>query len=450
MTAKHTETDAPPERLTESPRSADLRSRAHAIIPGGAHTYAKGVDLYPVGAPAFITRGRGCHVWDLDGREFIEYGMGLRAVSLGHAYPAVVAAVAAALPHGTNFNRPSPLEVECAEELLDAIDGADMVKFSKNGSDATTAAVKLARAATGRDLVALCRDQPFLSTDDWFIGTTSMPAGIPKSVRALSLGFGFNDAASLEALFRRYPAQIACVILEPAAIREPAPGFLEDLRQICDAEGSVLIFDETITGFRWHRSGAQKLYGVVPDLSVFGKAMANGFSLSALAGKRAIMELGGLSHAGERVFLLSTTHGAETHTLAAATETMRVYRREDVVGALHRQGRRLKSGIEAAARDLGLAEHFQVLGRDCNLVYAARDTEKNPSQAFRTLVLQETIKRGVLMPSLVVSYSHSDEDIDRTVDAIHGALKVYRQALDGGIERFLEGRPVQPVFRPRN
>jgi glutamate-1-semialdehyde 2,1-aminomutase len=450
MTPKPPVVDAPPEPLTESLRSGKLNRRARAIIPGGAHTYSKGDDQYPVGAPAFIVRGQGCHVWDLDGREFTEYGMGLRAVTLGHAYPPVIAAAAAELPKGSNFNRPSPLEVECAEEFLDAVEGAEMVKFSKNGSDATTAAVKLARAATGRDLVALCSDQPFLSTDDWFIGTTAMPAGIPTSVRAMSLGFRYNDAASLEALFRRYPAQIACVVLEPAFVQEPAPGFLDDLRRLCDAEGSILVFDETITGFRWHRGGAQKLYGVVPDLSIFGKAMANGFSVSALAGKRALMELGGLTHSKERVFLLSTTHGAETHALAAAIATMRVYRREDVVGALHRQGLRLKSGIGEVARDLGLSEHFQLRGRSCNLVYAALDAEKKPSQAFRTLVLQETLKRGILMPSLIVSYSHSDEDIDRTVEALHGALKVYRRALDGGIEHFLEGRPVQPVFRPRN
>jgi glutamate-1-semialdehyde 2,1-aminomutase len=450
MTPKPPAIDAPAEPLTESSRSAELRSRAREIIPGGAHTYAKGDDQYPVGAPGFIVRGQGCHVWDLDGREFIEYGMGLRAVTLGHAFPEVVAAAAAELTQGSNFNRPSPLEVECAEELLDAIEGADMVKFSKNGSDATTAAVKLARAATGRDLVALCRDQPFLSTDDWFIGTTAMPAGIPTSVRAMSLGFRYNDAASLEALFRRYPAQIACVVLEPAFVQEPEPGFLDALRRLCDAEGTILIFDETITGFRWDRGGAQRVYGVVPDLSIFGKAMANGFSVSALAGKRPLMELGGLTHTSERVFLLSTTHGAETHALAAATATMRVYRREDVVGTLHRQGLRLKAGIDEAARDLGLSDHFVVLGRTCNLIYSARDAEKKPSQAFRTLVLQETLKRGVLMPSLIVSYSHSDEDVDRTVEAIHGALRVYRKALEDGVESQLEGRPVQPVFRPRS
>ncbi len=450
MSAKPPVSGDPARRLIESPGSAMLRARAHAAIPGGAHTYAKGDDQYPVGAPAFIVRGRGCHVWDLDGREFIEYGMGLRSVTLGHAHPAVVEAASSALRHGSNFTRPSPVEVECAERLLGLIDGADMAKFCKNGSDATTAAVKLARAHTGRDLVALCGDQPFFSIDDWFIGSTAMPAGVPKSARALTLTFQYNDVASVETLFRRYPGQIACLMLEPAAVHEPAPGFLAHLRRLCDAEETVLIFDENITGFRWHLGGAQKLYGVVPDLAAFGKAMANGFSVSALVGKRALMERGGLHHDQERVFLLSTTHGAETHALAAAIETMRIYEGEGVVEVLHRQGARLKAGIEEAARAHGVAGQFQVLGRDCNLVYAARDAEGNASQAFRTLVLQETLKRGVLMPSLVVSFSHHDDDIDRTVEAVGGALSVYRQALDGGIERFLEGRPVKPVFRPRN
>jgi glutamate-1-semialdehyde 2,1-aminomutase len=325
-----------------------------------------------------------------------------------------------------------------------------MVKFAKNGSDVTTAAVKLARAATGRDLVAICKDQPFFSTDDWFIGTTPMASGIPQSVRALTLPFRFNDLESVGALFRRYPAQIACLVLEPAAAREPAPGFLEGLRRLCDAEGALLVFDEMITGFRWHLGGGQTLYGVRPDLSTFGKGIANGFSVSAVVGRRSVMELGGLRHERDRVFLLSTTHGAETHALAAAMETIRIYEREGVVDVLHRQGQRLRDGLEEAARDLGVARHFEVVGRACNLVYAARDAEGNPSQAFRTLVLQETLKRGILMPSLVVSYSHSDADVDRTIEAVRGALSVYRRALDGGVERFLEGRAVQPVFRARN
>ncbi len=439
---------APP--LAESARSAELRRRAHDLVPGGAHTYAKGEDQYPEGAPAFIVRGRGCHVWDLDGREFIEYGMGLRSVTLGHAHPAVVEAAAAAMRLGANFTRPSSLEVECAERLLGLIEGADMAKFCKNGSDATTAAVKLARACTGRDLVAICRDQPFFSTDDWFIGTTAMPAGIPKSTSALTLNFRYNDLESVDALLRRFPGQIACLVLEAAAVEEPAEGFLEGLRDRCHADGALLVFDEMITGFRWHLKGAQKLYGVTPDLSTFGKALANGFSVSALVGKREFMERGGLRHSGERVFLLSTTHGAESHGLAAAIETMKIYEREGVVEVLHGQGARLRAGLEDAARHHGVEKHFQVLGRDCNLVYTARDADGKPSQSFRTLVLQETLKRGILMPSLVVSFAHGNDEIDRTVEAVGEALAVYRKALDGGIERFLEGRPVKPVFRQGN
>src|SRR5262249_936668 len=289
-------------------RSREMQSRSHRLIPGGAHTYAKGDDQYPEQAPGFLARGQGCHVWDMDGNEFIEYGMGLRSVTLGHAFAPVLEAVTRQLQCGANFTRPAAIEVECAEWLLGLIEGADMAKFAKNGSDVTTAAVKLARAHTGRDLVAICKDQPFFSTDDWFIGTTAMAAGIPQSIRAMTLSFRYNDLDSVDTLFRRYPGQIAGLVLEPAAAQEPAPGFLEGLRARCDAEGAILIFDEMITGFRWHRGGAQKLYGVVPDLSAFGKAIANGFSVSALVGKRELMELGGIRHEKERVFLLSTTH----------------------------------------------------------------------------------------------------------------------------------------------
>ena len=450
MVAKPSLPDTPPARLESSPASEALRRRAHELSPGGAHTYAKGDDQYPEGAPAFIARGRGCHVWDVDGREFIEYGMGLRSVTLGHAHPAVIEAAAAAMRLGANFTRPTPIEVECAERLLALIPGADMAKFCKNGSDATTAAVKLARAWTGRDLVAICKDQPFFSTDDWFIGTTPMPAGIPQSVRDQTVTFRYNDLDSVDELFHRFEGRLAAFVLEPAAVQEPARGFLEGLRDRCRADGALLVFDEMITGFRWHLGGAQTLYGVTPDLSTFGKALANGFALSALVGRRDVMERGGLTHREERVFLLSTTHGAETHALAAGIETIKIYEQEGVVEVLHRQGARLRAGLEAEARRHGVSEHFKVLGRDCNLVYAARDADGQPSQAFRTLMLQETLKRGILMPSLVVSFAHVDEDIDRTIEAVGEALRVYRRALDGGVDRFLEGRPVQPVFRPRN
>ena len=196
-------------------KSRALQPKAHRLIPGGSHTYAKGDDQYPERAPGFIVRGKGCHVWDLDGNEYIEYGMGLRAVTLGHAFDPVVEAAYAQMQLGTNFSRPAKIEVDLAEVMLEILDGADMVKFAKNGSDVTTAAVKLARAYTGRDFVAVCGDHPFFSVDDWFIGTTDVNAGIPEAISRLTLKFAYNDLGSLRQLFDQYPNQIACVVLEP-------------------------------------------------------------------------------------------------------------------------------------------------------------------------------------------------------------------------------------------
>lgn len=232
------------------PASRQLQAHAHRLIPGGAHTYAKGDDQYPVTAPPFIARGEGCHVWDLDGNEYIEYGMGNRAVGLGHAYPPVIEAARRELTKGCNFTRPSPLEVACADQFLSLVPGAEMVKFCKDGSDATSAAVRLARAYTGRDMVAICADHPFFSTDDWFIGTTAMNAGIPDSVRALTVSFRYNDLQSVRDLFDRYPGRIACCILEAARTEEPLPGFLEGLKALCHDSGALFVIDEMITGFR--------------------------------------------------------------------------------------------------------------------------------------------------------------------------------------------------------
>lgn len=425
-----------------------LSARAHQLIPGGAHTYAKGDDQFPELAPGFIQRGNGCHVWDLDGNEFIEYGMGLRAVTLGHAYAPVVAAATGQMQLGANFVRPAPIEVECAERFLELIPTADMVKFGKHGSDALDGAVRLARAHTGRDYIAICSDHPFFSVSDWFIGTTLMPGGVPQWTRSRTVGFHYNDLQSVQDAFDRHPDQIACVILEPARMEEPKLGYLDSLKKLCHRSGALLIFDEMITGFRWHNSGAQHVYGVTPDLSSFGKAIANGFSLSALAGRREVMQLGGYDHDRERVFLLSTTHGAETHSLAAGIATMTTYRDHDVIGHLYRQGRKLREGVSAAAQDSGVGQQVQCLGRDCAVLFTTKDTRGRPSQEFRALFLQEMIRRGVLAPSFVVSYSHTDKDIEHTIQAAAEALRVYRRALEGNVHDYLVGRPVKPVFRP--
>jgi glutamate-1-semialdehyde 2,1-aminomutase len=274
-----------------------------------------------------------------------------------------------------------------------------------------------------------------------------MPCGIPQWVRSHTLKFRYNDIESLRSLFTQNSGEIACVIMEGARIEEPGPQFLQDVQRECRKNGALLVFDEMITGFRWNIGGAQATYGVTPDLSAWGKAMANGFALSALVGRREVMELGGANHPRERVFLLSTTHGAETHSLAAGLATIKCYKELGVVDALYARGAQLRSGIEKLTAELGLQKHFGVVSRDVNLLFYTRDAAGEPSQPFRTLFMQELIRRGIIAPSLVVSFSHSEADIARTLEVIGEALVVYKRALAEGHEKYLEGRPVKPVFR---
>ena len=432
------------------PRGRMLAERAHGAIPGGAHTYAKGDDQYPWLAPPMLVRGQGCHVWDADGHAYIEYGMGLRAITLGHAEPRLIGAAAQAMSHGINFVRPSPLELEYAEELIAEIPAAEMVKFAKNGSDVTTAAVKLARAYTGRELIALCADHPFFSTDDWFIGVTDCDAGIPQNVQQQTLKFPYGDLAAVQRLFDEHPNEIACLMMEVETTQPPQAEYLQGMKSLAEKHGALLIFDEIITGFRWSLGGAQSVYGVTPHLATFGKAIANGFALAALVGQREFMERGGLRHKHPRVFLLSTTAGAERHTLAIARETIAIYKQEPVVDVLHKRGAQLRDGVNSLVAKHGVGDCFELMGRNCNLIFVAKDQQGNRSQVFRALFMQELVRRGVLAPSFVVSYAHSTEDIQRTLEAVDGALHVYAKALESGADRFLLGPPVKPVMRKFN
>ena len=428
-------------------RSTALQARLHALVPGGAHTFAKGSDQYPEGMAPVLVRGHGARVWDVDGNEYVEYGMGMRAITLGHGYGPVVDAVRAAIGDGVSFSRPTALELAAAEDFLALVPGADMVKFAKNASDATSAAVRLARAATGREVVALCADQPYFASQDWFIATLPIRTGVPAAVRALTRTFPYNDLAALEAVLAAEP--VAAVVLEAAsALAEPAPGYLEGVRALCDRHGTVLVFDETITGFRWAAGGAQAVYGVTPDLSTWGKAMGNGFSVAALAGRRALMELGGLRTDGPRVFLLSSTNGAETTGLAAFRAVARAYRETDPVATMERQGRALADGVNAAAAEAGIGEHLTVVGRPSCLVFRTADATGAPSQAMRTLYLAEILRRGVLGQSYVISAAHTDADVAQTVEAARAALPAYRKGLETGRpEELFPGRPVAPAHR---
>ena len=432
-------------------RNKRFSARANKLIPGGAHTYSKGDDQFPSNAPKVIDRGLGCKIWDVDGHEFTDLAMSLGTVTLGHAYEPVLKAIRKELTRGVNFCRPSIIEGDLAEMLVDIIPSAEMVKFGKNGSDAVTAAVKLARAYTGRKFVARCEDDAFNSIHDWFIGSTVMARGVPNEIRDLTLKFKYNDLESCRRLFDQFESEIACFVLEPLSFVEPIDDFLGELKDLCEKNGALLIFDEVVSGFRFSLGGAQAVAGVTPHLSAFGKAMANGFSVSALAGQREFMRLGGTEHEQERLFLLSTTHGGETHSLAAAIATIKEIQTHDIIEHFWQTGKSLIDGIREAALEVGAERYITMFGYDVKPGFIIKDENGNQSSSARTLFLQETIKRGLLMPYIVPSYSHKANDIKFAIDCIRDALIVIKEAAEGpGIRSQLDGSDVKPVFRKYN
>lgn len=443
--------------ITNFEKSRAYRARVHDVIPGGAHTYSKGDDQFPELAPAAIERGLGPRVWDVDGNEFLDCSMGLTSVSLGHAYPAVVARVRDELERGVNFQRPSVLELQMAELFLGLLPQHDMVKFAKNGSTVTTAAVKLARAKTGRPLVAFPGDHPFYSYDDWFIGRTAADRGVPDAFKGLSVTFRGCDLDSLEALFKAHPGQIACVITEPerstcgfgCACGRTAGDFLRDAIELSHAHGALFILDEMITGYKTAFPGSMTRYGLGPDMATWGKGIANGFSFCALTGTRDVMNLGGITDVGsEKVFLISTTHGGETTGIAAAMATLEEFRAHDVVKHNQDLGMQLIRGAAEAVRDQGLEGAVDVVACPWMPSFAFRGADGAPSAGMRTLFMQEMIRRGVLFQGIFVPcFAHSESDVAEFLEAFRAALETQKRALDEGWEKYLVGPPAKPVFR---
>jgi glutamate-1-semialdehyde 2,1-aminomutase len=427
------------------------QERLLRAIPGGAHTYSRGFDQYPSNAPQVLSRGKGAYVYDAEGRRFLDYGMALRAVNIGYAEDVIDEAAIRQIRNGNNLTRASLIELEAAELVVDLIDSVDMVKFTKNGSTSVSAAVKLARAFTGRDLVARCADHPFFSYDDWFIGSTPVTLGIPQETLKKTKLFQYNNLSSLEKLIDQYPDAFACVVLEPAATEEPTDRFLHRVQELCKKHGIVFILDEMITGFRWHMKGAQEMYGVTPDLCTFGKAMANGYSVSCVAGRREIMELGSIEiEDRERLFLLSTTHGAEMNGLGAFVATVEFMQHHQVVEHLWQYGRDLMALMEGKAKEHGVEKSFSVGGPACSPWYTTLGADGSSSLPLRTLFCQEMIKNNVLMPWIALSWRHGNTELAATEKALDAVLPVYRKALDKGAERYLEGPVIKPVFRKYN
>lgn len=426
-------------------------NRLNSVIPGGAHTYSRGDDQYPVNVPQLFEKGEGAYLYTPEGDKFLDFGMALRAVTLGYGQKDVAEAAIKQIWNGNNLTRASRIELQAAELLADLIPSVDMVKFAKNGSNVTTAAVKIARAYTGKKYIIRCFEHPFFSFDDWFIGDTPLKKGIPEEFYKFTLNFNYNDIDSLAVLFDKYPNQIAGVILEPATSVHPKDGFLHKVKELCHKNGALFILDEMITGFRWHLQGAQVFYDIEPDLCTFGKGMANGFSVCALAGKREFMKIGGIKEVGaERVFLTSTTHGAEMCGLGAFVKTIEFYKANNVVDHLWSFGEKLIIGMNNVAKEVGVQDYFEATGIPCSPNYSTKDSGNNLSLEFRTLFSQELIKNGVLMPWIAISYAHNSNELDFALDAVRNALKVYSKALEDGVDKYLVGPAIKPVFRPFN
>lgn len=442
--------------------------KLHKLIPGGAHTYSRGDDQFPYNAPSILEKGEGAYVFDPQGNKYLDYGMGLRSVNIGYGNKEIADACYDEIIKGNNLTRASLTELKAAELLVDLIPSVEMVKFAKHGSTVTTAAVKLARAYTNRKYIAVPYEQPFFSFDDWFIGSTVLTKGTLEETSNFTLKFHYNDINSLNELFDQYKGQIAGVILEAATTLKPCDNscntdmicsdcpnnknnFLQQVQNSCKNNEAVFILDEMITGFRWDLQGAQTFFNIQPDLCTFGKAMANGQAVAALGGKSEIMKLGGILEEGtERVFLTSTTHGAEMSALGAFIKTIEIMKRENVVNHYWNYGKKLISGMNQIAIDLDIQEFFCVEGYPCSPNYITKDKEGAISFAFRTLFAQSMLDKNVLMPYIAVSFAHQEEELKVTLDAVEYALGIYKLALENGYENYLKSNIIKPVFRKYN
>jgi glutamate-1-semialdehyde aminotransferase len=422
--------------LPVTARSDEWYARATGLIPAYTQTLAKGPGQYVEGvAPKYLRRGKGSHVWDVDGNEFVDLSMAIGPLSLGYGYDAVDLAIREQLEDGITFSMMHPLEVEVAELIRDVVPNAEMIRYSKTGADVTSAAVRLARAFTGRSKVICCG---YHGWHDWYISVTDRSQGVPKPVQALTATFDYNDMESVADVL---DADTACAILEPMIFDEPRDGFLHELKAACRKNGTLLIFDEMWTGFRFALGGAQEYFGVQADLMCYSKAIANGMPLAVLAGRADVMRL------CEKDVFFFTTFGGEALSLAAAKATIHELRDRRVPAFLARQGKLLREGYNALARDLEMP-YTRAIGADCRSLVVFDSTAGNPLE-MKSLVQQELFARGVLWGGFHnLSFSHTDADVVHTLTAYRDALIVLKQAVDAGsVRQALLGSPVEPVFR---
>lgn len=433
----HLETESAPRLLGNS--KAWLK-RAKHVIPGCAQTFSKSPMAFVQNvAPNFLVKAEGAYVWDVDGNRYIDYINGLGTIVLGHCHTAVDDAVRAQMSKGMSYSLPHPVEVQVAEKLCELIPCAQMVRFGKNGSDATSGAVRVARAFTGRDKIACCG---YHGWQDWYIGSTARHLGVPSAMRSLTLTFPYNNLKALAKLFGDHRGQIACVIMEPVSFETPQPGYLEEVKALCRQNDALLVFDEVVTGFRLAVGGAQEYYKVSPDLACFGKGMANGYPLSAIVGQADIMRL------FNDVFY-SFTHGGEALSLTACSATLQEIEQKNVIAHFWRIGTRLKDATNQLINELGIASQVSCIGLPPWTGIRFSDAAGKSSMLLRSLFQQEALKRGVLTHgNHMLSFCHDDIIIDQTLNHYEAIFTILAQAIkNGDVARRLEGPPMETIIR---
>jgi len=417
--------------------SDNLYERALPIMTPVTQTLAKGPGQYINGvAPKYLKRGKGARVWDVDGNEFLDYNMAIGPLSLGYCYPRVDQAIIAQLKDGITFSMMHELEVVLAELIHDIIPNAEAIRISKTGADVTSAAIRVARAFTGRKKVLCCG---YHGWHDWYISVTSRDSGIPQEIKDLTSTFGYNDIDSVKNALNE---DTACVILEPSLFEAPQHNFLQELKDLCEANGTLLIFDEMWTGFRIALGGAQEYFGVTPDLACYSKAFANGMPISLLTGRKEIMDL-----FKEEVFFF-TTFGGEALSLAAAVATIQEMKEKNVAAYLAEKGKRLKDGYNTLAAELGISHYTRCTGYDCRTLVSFDSVAGNPLE-LKSFVQQEMIRRGILWSGFHnMSFSHTDEEVDYTLAAYREVLGLLKEAVSRQeVASLLRGAPIEPVFR---
>ncbi|MDH5181760.1 MAG: aminotransferase class III-fold pyridoxal phosphate-dependent enzyme, partial [Gammaproteobacteria bacterium] len=366
--------------------------------------------------------------------------MGCHPIILGYADHDVNQAVIDQLELGSTFSLMNELEVDVTELLIDKVPCAEAARFGKNGADATTVAVRISRAVTGRNHVAYCG---YHGWHDWYIANTDLNSGIPDFNKQLAHSFTYNDLDSLEQIFKQHPDEVACVIMEPLTVLEPRDNFLAEVKKMAHHYGALLIFDEIITGFRFSMGGAQELTGVTPDLATFAKAISNAIPLSAVVGKKEYM------FALEKTFF-SFTYGGDCIGLSAAKACIPKLEREKVPEHLNVVGTKLKNGFNELAANHGLEDFIECIGYPCRSIITFKGQGKYNDLEMKSYFQQELLRHGVLWAAYhALSWSHKEHDIDITLQAYDAAMEGFGKIVKNNINLAdqIEGIPVRPVFR---